>query len=466
MKNSNCEICDSNCKTCTDSKSYCTSCEDGKYLSKAKCLQCNPNCKTCKTTAIDCPNCNDGYHLSSSNACLKCPNTCKRCDNENKCTLCNNNYFLYNNECLKCNLNCKTSNDNCKCNICKDGYYLNKYQCLNCNSLCKTCSQPDLCTQCINDYHKIENDPINNEQNFKCYKDPSGYYLDNDIYKKCYQSCKKCSKGGNKSYHNCLQCKIDFSFEIKRNDYINSYENCNKYYYFYNRNNFHCTSDLSCPYNYPYLCESNYECIKFDFEIISNYLIKYGLDKTESKEEEIKFYDSILKNCENGFTSKAYDTSDIDNGIEKILRTDKLIITLTNAKNQKNNINNKLTNIDLGQCETLLRGYYNIPENENLYIKKIDITQDGMKTVKVEYDIYAKLSTKYLINLNLTVCETSDISISIPYRITEQLNKLNSSSSYYNDICYATTSEHGTDITMKDRQKEYINKDRIVCQED
>ena len=195
LKNSNCEICDSNCKTCTDSKSYCTSCEDGKNLSKAKCLQCNPNCKTCKTTAIDCLNYNDGYYLSSSNTCLKCPDTCKRCNNENKCTLCNNNYFLYNNECLKCNINCKTLNDYCKYNTCKDGYYLNNFQCLNFNSLCKTCSQPDLCTQCINDYHKIENDPLNTEQNFKCYKDPSGYYLDNDIYKKCYQSCKKCNKG-------------------------------------------------------------------------------------------------------------------------------------------------------------------------------------------------------------------------------------------------------------------------------
>ena len=42
----------------------------------------------------------------------------------------------------------------------------------------------------------------------------------------------------------------------------------------------------------------------------------------------------------------------------------------------------------------------------------------------------------------------------------------NSSSKYYNDICYTTTSEDGTDILLKDRQKEFIDKDKIICQED
>ena len=34
-----------------------------------------------------------------------------------------------------------------------------------------------------------------------------------------------------------------------------------------------------------------------------------------------------------------------------------------------------------------------------------------MKTLKVEYDVYAKLNGKNLIKLNLTVCEKSKISI-------------------------------------------------------
>ena len=59
----------------------------------------------------------------------------------------------------------------------------------------------------------------------------------------------------------------------------------------------------------------------------------------------------------------------------------------------------------MGECETLLRKFYNISNNESLFIKKIDIAQEKMKTLKIEYDIYCKLFGINLIKLNLTVCE-------------------------------------------------------------
>ena len=89
-----------------------------------------------------------------------------------------------------------------------------------------------------------------------------------------------------------------------------------------------------------------------------------------------------------------------------------------------------------------------------------------MKTLKVEHDFYAKLLGKNLIKLNLTVCKQSKIIISLPIVINENIDKLNIISGYYNNICYTTKSEDGTDIILKDRQKEFIDKDRIVCQED
>ena len=49
-----------------------------------------------------------------------------------------------------------------------------------------------------------------------------------------------------------------------------------------------------------------------------------------------------------------------------------MTITFTTTENQKNNdINNNMTTIDLGECERSLRKYYNISENEILYIKKL-----------------------------------------------------------------------------------------------
>ena len=89
-----------------------------------------------------------------------------------------------------------------------------------------------------------------------------------------------------------------------------------------------------------------------------------------------------------------------------------------------------------------------------------------MKTVKVEYDVYCKFSGMHLVKLNLTVCGKSKISLSIPIVINEPLDKLNTSSGYYNDICYTSTSEHGTDILLKDRQTNFIDKDYAICQED
>jgi hypothetical protein len=65
-----------------------------------------------------------------------------------------------------------------------------------------------------------------------------------------------------------------------------------------------------------------------------------------------------------------------------------LTITLTNIENQKNNIDSNMSTIDLGDCEDLLRIHYNLTDNQTIYMKKIDIIQDGMKAKKIEYNVY------------------------------------------------------------------------------
>ena len=52
--------------------------------------------------------------------------------------------------------------------------------------------------------------------------------------------------------------------------------------------------------------------------------------------------------------------SNIDNGHDEVIITDKVSVTLTTSENQKNNVNTNMTRIDLGECETLLRNYYKI----------------------------------------------------------------------------------------------------------
>ena len=190
------------------------------------------------------------------------------------------------------------------------------------------------------------------------------------------------------------------------------------------------------------------------------------LNITYNKTEEINYYDTIIKRIEDYFTSENFDSSQLDSGKDEQIVTEKMIITLTTTENQKNNENVNLTIIELGDCERNLRHFNNLSINETIYMKKIDVKQEGMKIPKIEYDVYSKLNGSKLIKLNLSVCENDKITISIPVSLSENIDILNSSSSYYNNICYKATSESGTDISLKDRKNEFVNNNKTLCQED
>ena len=219
------------------------------------------------------------------------------------------------------------------------------------------------------------------------------------IYKKCYNSCKKCEIEGNNVTYNCIECNNNYPIELKINDYFNCFQNCNYYYYFDKYKNFHCTINNTCPNEYPKL--DGLECQKGI--VIKN--MKENLNKCKNnkatKEIEIYCYDKILKEIENIYTSKKYDTSDIDNGNDEIIGIEKIKVILITTKNQKKNINSNMTNLDLGECEQLLRQSYNLSNDDVLYIKMMEIYQEGMRIPKIEYDIYTKLNGKNLTKLSL-----------------------------------------------------------------
>ena len=262
--------------------------------------------------------------------------------------------------------------------------------CLSCPPLDKN---KKLCSTCPINFYKMENDNFKIQNYFNCYKEPKGYYLDeNDsLYKKCYDTCEACNIKGNNMTHNCLECNNNFSFAINiNNNYKNCYENCTYYHYFDEENIYHCTINSSCPNEYPKLIEDSKECIKdedkyitshiADIEYFSSTLLdniknseiisekisitqeisnktnstqKYNKiedikdfiqnifkdEKNETKEmtkeEETKFYDEVVKNVENIFTSEDFNTSNLDNGEDEVIKTDKMTITLTTSENQK-----------------------------------------------------------------------------------------------------------------------------------
>ena len=79
--------------------------------------------------------------------------------------------------------------------------------------------------------------------------------------------------------------------------------------------------------------------------------------------------------------------------------------------------------------------------------------------------IYCKLYGTNLIKLNLTVCENNTIDMSVPIKLTEDIDKLNGKSGYYNDICCAA-SDNGSDISLNDRKNEFLEKNKTICQDD
>ena len=85
--------------------------------------------------------------------------------------------------------------------------------------------------------------------------------------------------------------------------------------------------------------------------------------------------------------------------------------------NEKNNINK--TTINLGKCETLLRKKYNLyNKNDQFYILKIDVNEEGIKIPIIEYEIYYK-NGENLQKLSISECEDFVVEISIPFLLDE-----------------------------------------------
>ena len=60
--------------------------------------------------------------------------------------------------------------------------------------------------------------------------------------------------------------------------------------------------------------------------------------------------DIMLINIEKDFISENFNTSNLESGNEDIIELEKVIITLTTTKNQKNNKNYNVTTLYIKEC--------------------------------------------------------------------------------------------------------------------
>ena len=280
-----------------------------------------------------------------------------------------------------------------------------------------------------------------------------------------------------------------------------------------------------CPDDYPYLNISTHECrnytppttipttifttipttipttfiTKIPSTIPTTYTTKLYIDsstiifttvpliKNNDIDEKCN-YDKLLNDecsLENVNTTEIYSKlknelikSFPSNGESIVVEAEDYAFHLTTNENEINTLNGNLENkhnlsmIDLGECESILRQEYNIPESENLIIFKYEKLTNVPSEKNVQYEVFNPLNLQ---QLNLSVCEKTPIDIYIPIELSDEREDLyrdlkelgydlfNEKDSFYTDICSPYKSENGTDVLLSDRKKDFYNNETL-CQ--
>ena len=176
--------------------------------------------------------------------------------------------------------------------------------------------------------------------------------------------------------------------------------------------------------------------------------------------------DEIIKNIKEDLMNGNLDTlleDVVDGSKQDLIATDKdLIYQITTTGNQQNNIYTNISTVNLGECEQRLKGIYNINDSLSLIILKVDYYMPGLLIPVIGYEIYHPINKT---QLDLNYCKDILVKLNIPVSINEDtIFKHDPNSDYYNDECFAYTTENGTDILISDRQNEYIKNNYSLCE--
>ena len=351
-----------------------------------------------------------------------------------------------------------------------------------------------------NDNEEEENKDNNNKckefssNKTACYNNiPEGFYFDDSdgSYKNCYKNCKKCEGPGNENNNNCTECKFDFIFLNDSRFLMNCYKNCNYYFYYQELSNeYLCTETNECPNEFDKLIKEKNECVD---ECKNDNIFKYDYNNTcyEKCPNETfhKDGDYLCIPLEEYNTNDLYEIKiaekddkimdiqdDLQNGnLDDVItniseskedfmkKDDDMLLQITTSENQKNNSNSNVSSLDLGECEDILRDVYNISKEYPLIILKMDYYSPDSLIPKIGYEVYHPLNKS---KLDLIYCKDILIKLNIPVSIDENnLFKYDPNSDYYNDNCFSYTTEDGTDIILKDRQKEFSDNKLSLCED-
>ena len=148
-----------------------------------------------------------------------------------------------------------------------------------------------------------------------------------------------------------------------------------------------------------------------------------------------------------------------------IINTTNVKIQIAPLENQK--ISNELSDIDLGECEEILKKKYCKSENDSLIILKFDIKLNEEQSTYVKYEIY---EPEFKSKINLNECPNVNFVINMPINFDSEIesayemlskegyNLFDENDSFYNDICTTYTNDKGTDVLLSDRRTDFYQK--------
>ena len=216
-----------------------------------------------------------------------------------------------------------------------------------------------------------------------------------------------------------------------------------------------------CPKDFPYLQIYTNKCLK-NCDILS-FLNKSCITDNLFEDIQINNINIIKKSIEDHSIDYLLDNI-TKGGSDITVEEENIKYQISSSWNQNINNNENISNVRIGKCENILKEKYNITSETPLLIFKLDIDIEGYSAPAVEYEIYNPITKE---KLNLKYCNNEEINVAIPVSIDEnELFKYNPKSEFYNNICSTYSTNFKTDMTLNDRQKEFLNKNMTLCESD
>ena len=155
------------------------------------------------------------------------------------------------------------------------------------------------------------------------------------------------------------------------------------------------------------------------------------------------------------------------NGIDvQIGALDGYAFQLTNSLNELASNDSDFSNINLGECEKLLKDTYGIPYEISLVFFKFEkiAKTEGEGERDIQYEVYNPINYD---KLDLSLCINTKIKINVPSDLSDELEEIlrnmldqgydpfDLRDKFYREICTPYNSENGTDVLLDDRE-EYV----------